>query len=80
MTSPNLNNPIVDKFGLLQQAWYLYFQGLFKGIIGNAAPLIVVTTTGGSPPSNADAAAAGIQIGQMYTTNNDPHAVYIRLV
>lgn len=73
MTSPNLNNPIVDKFGLLQQAWYLYFQGLFQGSIGGALPLISVTT-----PSNANAAAAGVRIGQMYTSSADPAPVYIR--
>lgn len=75
MTSPNLNNPVVDKFGILQQAWYLYFQGLFRGTLGAPHPLIVVPTT---TPSNAVAAAQGVAVGQMYTTNNDPAIVYIR--
>lgn len=75
MTTPPLNTPIVDKFGLLQTAWFLYFKGLFLGVFGTGQPLIKVAT-----PSNANAASAGVVVGQLYTSNADPAPVYIRTV
>lgn len=75
MTAPPLNSPIVDKYGILQTAWFLYFKGLFLGILGTGQPLTKIAT-----PSNANAAAAGIVVGQMYTSTADPAPVYIRTV
>lgn len=75
MTAPPLNGPIVDKYGLLQNAWFLYFKGLFSGILGTGQPLVKVTT-----PTNANAAAAGVAVGQLYTSGADPAPVYIRTV
>ena len=81
---PLQNIPIVDTDLRLSLAWRQYFPKLDAAVRGlvamvsgqftSSVPLIEITTS----PTNAHAAAAGVAIGQLYTTNADPAIVYIR--
>ena len=81
---PKPNLPMVGAGGLPTLVWQQYLPkldlvvrglvALISGQFTSSVPLIVLTTTA----SNAHAAAAGVAVGQLYTTNTDPAPVYIR--
>jgi hypothetical protein len=80
---PLQNIPIVDTDLRLSLAWRQYFPKLDAAVRGlvamvsgqftSSVPLIAVGT-----PTNANAAAAGVAIGQLYTDAANPANVYIR--
>jgi len=48
--------------------------GLSQAFRGSPSPPLIVVAT----PNNANAAAAGVAIGQLYRDNGNPSVVYMR--
>ncbi len=76
---PPPSNPYDQHGDPPSQVFYLYLQSLdmlVRALAGNnVGPL-----TGVAAPTNANAAAAGVAIGQLYRSTADPAAVFIRTV
>jgi hypothetical protein len=66
--------PLQQYFPQLDAAVRFLF-GLISGSVPASVPLIAVAV-----PTNANAAAAGVAVGQIYRDTADPAKVYIRTV
>jgi hypothetical protein len=71
---PPANIAWIDKPGTPSLAFRQYFLTL-DAVVRQLNPLIKVAA-----PSNANAAAAGVALGGLYTDTADPAKVYIRTV
>lgn len=70
--------PLVDQNGRTTLPWTQYLQQLdaiIRLLNADVPPLIGVAV-----PTNANAAAAGVAVGQLYRGTADPAIVYIRTV
>jgi hypothetical protein len=74
-TLPPPNVPWVEKNGMPSLAFrpLKTIIDALQRLTGNNAVLIAVAS-----PSNANAAAAGVLVGQLYRSTTDPAVVYIR--
>jgi hypothetical protein len=75
--------PWIDKPGTPSLSFRQYFlaldaavRALFAAVSGNVGPPLTLTAV--TTPNNANAAAAGVAIGQLYMSTADPHIVYVR--
>lgn len=84
---PPVSTPWVDKLGTPSQAFRQYFLTLDVAVralvtfinarFGASAPATLVSV---ATPSNANAATAGVLVGQLYRDTADPAKVYIRTI
>jgi hypothetical protein len=80
---PQLNFPMTDPDARVTLQWRQYLPRFdlavrslvqaFSGQFTSPVPLIAVGT-----PTNANAATAGVAIGQLYTDTANPAKVYVR--
>lgn len=80
---PQVNLPITDSSYQLSLPWRQYMPKLdaaVRGVVNmisgkftSSVPLVQVAT-----PTNANAASAGVAVGQLYTSTANPAPVYIR--
>jgi hypothetical protein len=71
----------IGEDGKPQQVYLQYMAALDALVRALAAGQIGTgILTAVAAPSNANAAAAGVQLGQLYTGNTDPFTLYIRTV
>jgi hypothetical protein len=77
---PTTNTPIVDRQGVpITQfgTWLDYVNRLLQALF-TLAPLGALVAV--AAPSNANAAAAGVPLGGVYTDTADPAKLYVRTV
>lgn len=70
---PQAQFPITRKDNRLEQPWAEYMVALDRLLRGAQAVALAA-------PNNANAAAAGVPVGGLYTSTADPAIVYIRTV
>ena len=75
--------PWIDKPGTPSLSFRQYFlsfdaavRALLMAVSGNVGPPLTLTAV--ATPNNANAALAGVAIGQLYMSASDPHQIYIR--
>lgn len=73
--------PIVDGQGVPNPMFGRWLDYV-KRVIADPSSIFVssIVLIQVAAPSNANAATAGVAIGQLYTGTADPHVVYIRTV
>lgn len=79
---PQASVPMVDPDARPALAWRLYLpvlDAIVRGLVGTSQFKAPVSLISVATPTNANAATAGVAVGQLYTqTGANPAIVYIR--